>query len=102
LPTQRRATPTQRRATPSRTPMIANDAHGHASLAPSPWIERYAHLVGAGASVLDLAAGSGRHARLFAARGARVLAVDRDAAALATLGGIAGIRTLNADLEGAP
>ena len=56
----------------------------HAGLAPSPWIVRFAPLVPPGARVLDLAAGHGRHARFFAARGARVLAVDRDPVALAT------------------
>jgi SAM-dependent methyltransferase len=49
--------------------------------------------------VLDLACGHGRHARWFAARGAWVLAVDRDADALAALDGVAGIRTRRLDLE---
>jgi SAM-dependent methyltransferase len=75
-------------------------AHGvHARLAPSPWIVRYAHLVPAGARVLDLACGFGRHARFFAGRGARVLAVDRDATALAALEGVPGIETRRVDLE---
>jgi SAM-dependent methyltransferase len=49
--------------------------------------------------VLDLACGYGRHARLFAARGARVLAVDRDADALFALDGVAGVETRRIDLE---
>ena len=49
--------------------------------------------------MLDLACGYGRHARYFAARGANVLAVDRDAAALATLDGQARIATRALDLE---
>lgn len=58
----------------------------HAGLAaPSAWVTRWAPLVRAGGRVLDLACGGGRHARWFAARGFDVLAVDRDAAALATL-----------------
>lgn len=65
----------------------------------SPWVRRWAALVPEGARVLDLAAGAGRHARLFAARGCRVLAVDRDAGALASLAGIAGVETRVADLE---
>jgi SAM-dependent methyltransferase len=48
--------------------------------------------------VLDLACGSGRHARFLAAAGHPVLAVDRDAAALAEARG-AGIATLQVDLE---
>jgi len=70
-----------------------------AAAAPSPWMCRFAHLVPAGARVLDLACGSGRHARYFAGRGCRVLAVDRDAAALATMDGVPGIETRIADLE---
>jgi SAM-dependent methyltransferase len=66
---------------------------------PSPWIARFAHLVAAGARVLDVAAGEGRHTRVFAARGCRVLAVDRDAAALAELAGSPGVETRAVDLE---
>ena len=73
----------------------------HEALAPSRWIERFAPLVPPGARLLDVAAGHGRHARLFAHRGARVLAVDRDAAALATLNGVGGVETRLVDLEGA-
>jgi SAM-dependent methyltransferase len=73
----------------------------HDSGTPSPWIARFATLVGAGAHVLDVAAGRGRHARFFASRGARVLAVDRDGDGLSTLHGIANIETRVADLEGA-
>jgi len=66
---------------------------------PSPWITRFAPLIRSGGRVVDLAAGSGRHSRWLAARGYRVLAVDRDADALAGLQGIDGIETLEADLE---
>jgi SAM-dependent methyltransferase len=71
----------------------------HAPLAPSPWVLRFAPLVSAGARVLDLACGSGRHARVFAARGCKVDAVDRDKQALAQLLGVPNVRTLAADLE---
>ena len=71
----------------------------HYGLAPSPWIVRFAPLIAAGARVLDLAAGHGRHARYFAGRGATVVAVDRDAAALATFAGSPGVETRVADLE---
>jgi SAM-dependent methyltransferase len=72
--------------------------HDH-DLDPSPWIVRFAHLVPRGARVLDLAAGRGRHARFFAQRGAQVVAVDRDPAALAALNGVDGVETRALDLE---
>jgi len=71
----------------------------HRDLRPSPWVARFAHLITSGARVLDLAAGHGRHARFFADRGAQVLAVDRDSAALATLSGVEGVETRVLDLE---
>lgn len=64
---------------------------------PSHWVGRFAPLAPAG-EVLDLACGSGRHARLFARLGHPVLAVDRDPQALASAAG-AGIATLEVDLE---
>ncbi len=73
---------------------------GHARLEPSAWVTRWARLVPAGGSVLDVAAGSGRHAAWFAARGHAVTAIDRDAEALAPLRGRAAV--VVADLEGAP
>ena len=76
-----------------------NTASQHLQLAPSPWIERFAHLVPTGARVLDVAAGSGRHALYFAARGNRVLAVDRDAAMLAAFAGTPGVEVRTLDLE---
>ena len=74
-------------------------AHDPASLDPSPWVLRWAHLVRPGGKVLDLACGSGRHARYFAARGHDVTACDIDAAALAGLEGVPGISTLQVNLE---
>jgi SAM-dependent methyltransferase len=65
-------------------------------------MRRFADLVPPGARVLDLACGYGRHARFFAARGAQVLALDRDADALVTLSQVSGIATRRADLEGEP
>lgn len=77
------------------------EEHAHRPVdAPSPWVGRCAALVAPGARLLDLACGGGRHARLFAARGCAVEAVDRDAAALAALSGVAGVTTRCADLEG--
>lgn len=64
---------------------------------PSAWIERFAPLVPEG-EVLDVACGGGRHARLLTALGHRVLAVDRDADALAKIAAV-GIDTEQIDLE---
>jgi len=61
---------------------------------------RWSHLVAGQARVLDLACGSGRHLRWFAARGDEVTGVDRDAAALAPLQRLG--RLLVADVENGP
>ena len=67
---------------------------------PSPWVVRHAQSIPARGKVLDLACGSGRHARFLAGLGYPVLAVDRDAEALAGLSTIEGIATRLLDLEG--
>jgi SAM-dependent methyltransferase len=69
-------------------------------IAPSPWVVRHLQRIAAGGRVLDLACGRGRHARLAAAAGHPVLAVDRDAAALAALEGVPGVAVRCCDLEG--
>jgi SAM-dependent methyltransferase len=74
----------------------------HELQAPSPWVVRWAALVRPGGAVLDLACGHGRHARYLAGLGYDVTAVDRDSGALASLAGAGGVRTVQADLEGAP
>ncbi|HEX6267951.1 MAG TPA: class I SAM-dependent methyltransferase [Burkholderiales bacterium] len=61
--------------------------------APSSWVARWAPLVARG-PVLDVACGAGRHARLFAARGLEVVAVDRAEQAFS-----GNIRFVKADLE---
>jgi SAM-dependent methyltransferase len=70
--------------------------------APSDWVTRWAPLIPAGGRVLDVASGSGRHARWLAGHGYPVDAVDRDAQALATVTGVPGVTTHCADLENAP
>jgi SAM-dependent methyltransferase len=64
----------------------------HNQLPPSEWVLRWAPLVERG-PVLDVASGSGRHARVFAGRGLEVLAVDRDPQPSP------GVRLVKADLE---
>ena len=80
--------------------MTSSPTENVAMIAPSPWVERHLPLIPPGGRVLDLACGSGRHARLLAARGYEVVAVDRDFAAISGLRGVAGITTLQLDLEG--
>jgi len=77
---------------------MATPAPLHAALpAPSRWVTRWAPLIAAGGTVLDLACGSGRHLRWLAARGWRVTGVDRDAAAVQPLREVA--QVVVADLE---
>jgi SAM-dependent methyltransferase len=57
---------------------MADDARG----APLPWIVQWAGLVAPDSTVLDLAAGRGRHALFFAERGNKVVALDRDTSRL--------------------
>ena len=85
----------------------SNAGPGAPTGAGSPWILRWLDRLPRGASVLDFAAGSGRHARAAAERGLQVLAVDRDEQALARLpdGQAAGsptIRSRAVDLESGP
>lgn len=73
----------------------------HLTGEPSRWVRHWAHLVAPGGAVLDVASGAGRHARFFASLGHPVTAIDRDAAALATMHGERLITTIAADIEGA-
>jgi SAM-dependent methyltransferase len=76
----------------------------HGTLAPSEWVQRWSAQVPPGARVLDVACGAGRHVRWFAARGAQVTALDRDARALAPLRalGNSAVEVIEADIENAP
>ncbi len=64
---------------------------------PSSWVAAWAGLVPAGAPVLDVAAGSGRHAIFFAERGHRVTALERDTSRLPQR---EDLEIVAADLEG--
>ncbi|MGI9437786.1 MAG: class I SAM-dependent methyltransferase [Geminicoccaceae bacterium] len=70
----------------------------------SDWIRCFSHLLPEGGSVLDLAAGGGRHCRWFLQRGCQVTAVDRDVEALRGLKETvpqvkAGLEIIEVDLE---
>lgn len=67
---------------------------------PSAWVVRWTAELAGGASVLDVACGAGRHARLLAARGCKVTAVDRDRAA-PEWASESNVDFFQADLEGA-
>lgn len=76
---------------------------GHPAVAmPSDWVQRWAPLVPAGGSVLDVACGGGRHALFFATHGHPVAAVDRDPEAITALAAHSGIAALCADIEKGP
>ena len=72
----------------------------HGTEAPSPWVQRWAHLIAPHSPALDLACGAGRHMRLLAALGHQPLGVDRSSEALAAAS--AWGRTLQADIENGP
>jgi SAM-dependent methyltransferase len=82
--------------------MPATSSHRPNALEPSAWVRRFAPLLPAAGTLLDLACGNGRHARFLEAPGRQVLALDRDAEALAGLAGRPGILVLQADLENGP
>jgi len=66
------------------------------TLAPSPWIQRFTPLIRQGGSILDLACGSGRHARYLAAQGFQVTGIDRDTSQCPAMNGLT---LITADLE---
>ena len=57
---------------------------------------QWAGLIAAGAAVLDVAAGGGRHSRFFADRGHKVTVLDRDTSPLASH---PDVEIVQADLE---
>ena len=76
------------------------DTRIHSSVdQPSQWVVRWAARIARGGRVLDLACGSGRHARWLAAQGFVVAGVDRDAMAIAGLADCSGVSARVADLE---
>ena len=74
----------------------------HHTSPPSPWVLKFADLAPKDLTVLDIACGSGRHARHFLELGYDVTAIDRDISSLTDLETDARLTVLQADLEGAP
>ncbi|MFM6990111.1 MAG: class I SAM-dependent methyltransferase [Rhodoferax sp.] len=68
--------------------------------AASPWVQRWSHLVEPGATVLDVACGSGRHLHWFTTRGHPVTGIDRDIAGASARFPHAAL--VRADIEAAP
>lgn len=66
---------------------------------PSPWVVRFARRIREGGTVLDVAAGGGRHARPLRAFGFRVVAVDIDVSRMTDLAEDDGVELVAADLE---
>ncbi|HUZ75000.1 MAG TPA: SAM-dependent methyltransferase [Stellaceae bacterium] len=67
--------------------------------APSAWVQRFHHAIRPGGTVLDLAAGGGRHTALLLAAGCAVVAADRDGAGLAAFAAVPRCRIVVLDLE---
>jgi SAM-dependent methyltransferase len=55
----------------------------HGTENPSAWLQRWAHLIAPGSTVLDVACGAGRHMRYLADLGHRVAGVDNNPEAVA-------------------
>lgn len=72
----------------------------HGTEEASAWVQRWWHLAPAGAAVLDVACGFGRHMRWLAARGHPVCGIDRDPAAIDSLAGVG--EAVLADIEDGP
>jgi SAM-dependent methyltransferase len=81
----------------------ADPARSAGELPPaSPWVRRFAGLIRPGGTVLDVAAGRGRHTALFLAAGHPVVAVDRDVTRLRNGLHDERLTIVEADLENAP
>jgi SAM-dependent methyltransferase len=104
----------RRRAASQGRGSAASQAHGSMAahdgrLAPAPFVARFlpqpqalAARLEAGENpptALDLACGAGRHTRLLAQRGYRVVALDGDVSGVADLAGDDAVEVVAADLE---
>lgn len=80
--------------------MTSRDPSNHSDLVPSVWVARFAVLIPGGGRVLDVACGSGRHARFLAANGHSVEAVDREMSGFIDVPASVNVR--EADIESGP
>jgi SAM-dependent methyltransferase len=81
-------------------PQPSFDRPADPAILPSPWVLRWAPLIQAGGTVLDIAAGHGRHTRALAQRGHWVTAIDLDVTGLTDLNDGPPVEVLEGDLEG--
>lgn len=72
----------------------------HSAGQPSSWVQRWAHLIKPGGTVLDVACGQGRHMKYLSEQGYAVLGIDRSEQALATAALFG--ETIQADIEQGP
>ena len=85
--------------------MTNTPAGPHGSEVPSPWVQRWSHLVAPGGGVLDVACGQGRHARWFYERNHHLALVDRAQAAIDSIASVIPARNCEAvvaDIENGP
>lgn len=69
---------------------------------PSAWVTSHLPRLPSGGTVLDVAAGSGRHVELLAGHGHPVVAIDRGGSRLTELAERLGVEVIEADLETGP
>ena len=72
----------------------------HGSDTPSPWVQRWSHLIPSGGRVLDVACGQGRHMRWLASLGHPVTGIDRSPEAIAAVSSLG--QAIQADIENEP
>lgn len=79
--------------------MPSFDRPAETNIAPSPWVLRFAALIQPQGTVLDIAAGHGRHTRALRALGFGVVAADIDVSGLADLKTDSAVVVQQVDLE---
>jgi SAM-dependent methyltransferase len=82
--------------------MPSFDRPADTTIPPSPWVTRWSPLIKEDCTVLDVAAGNGRHTRFLREKGFRVVTSDIDTSGLNDLTGDPYIEIVAADLEIAP